>query len=323
MRESEPAVPGPGSRPEPESPRAAIIVNPTKFDDVDDVRARVSRICHEHNWGDPLWMETTEDDPGSGQARQAIDQGATIVCPLGGDGTVRAVAAALIDSDVPLGLLPGGTGNLLARNLELPINSIEDALTIALTGHDDLIDVGTVNVATPGSTQDEEKDYYFLVMAGMGFDASVMTDAPEQLKAQFGWPAYVVAGMKHLGGPRFDAAISMDGGRNRHRKVRTVVVGNVGRLQGGLELLPDAAPDDGELDVVVLSPKGVLGWLSVGVAIATRRRRGHPRVEHHRVRRMTVELSQNEELQLDGDPIGPGRTLLFAVKPRSLKVRIA
>lgn len=303
--------------------RAAIVVNPTKFDDVDAVHARVTALCREHGWADPLWLETTEDDPGGGQARQAIDAGATIVCPLGGDGTVRAVAAALVDSDVPIGLLPGGTGNLLARNLKLPIDSIEAALKIALTGRDDRIDVGMINVITPGTTQDEEKDYYFLVMAGMGFDASVMTDTPERLKAQFGWPAYVVAAMKHLGGPGFDIEVSSDGGRSRRRKVRTVVVGNVGHLQGGLKLLPDADPDDGELDVVMLSPKDVLGWLSVGVAIATRRRRGHSRIEHNRVRTMTVKLSQNQEVQLDGDPIGPARTLRFAVKPRSLRVRIA
>lgn len=304
-------------------PRAAVIVNPTKFNDVEDVRARVTRVCRQHGWADPLWIETTVDDPGTGQARQALDQGATIVCPLGGDGTVRAVSAALIDTDTPMGLLPGGTGNLLARNLGVPIDSIEEALTVALTGRDDRIDVGTINVVTPGETQDTEHDYYFLVMAGMGFDATVMADAPEKLKAQFGWPAYVVAGMKHLNGKRFDVEVSIDGGPPQHRQARTVVVGNVGRLQGGVELLPDADPDDGELDVVLLSPKGIIGWASVGAHIATRQRRGHPRVEHHRVHTMSLKLSHTQEVQLDGDPIGPGLSLRFAVKPGCLKVRVA
>ena len=304
-------------------PRAAVIVNPTKFSDVEDVRARVTRVCRQHGWADPLWIETTVDDPGTGQARQALDQGATIVCPLGGDGTVRAVSAALIDTDTPMGLLPGGTGNLLARNLGVPIDSIEEALTVALTGRDDRIDVGTINVVTPGGTQDTEHDYYFLVMAGMGFDATVMADAPEKLKAQFGWPAYVVAGMKHLNGKRFDVEVSIDGGPPQHRQARTVVVGNVGRLQGGVELLPDADPDDGELDVVLLSPKGIIGWASVGAHIATRQRRGHPRVEHHRVHTMSLKLSHTQEVQLDGDPIGPGLSLRFAVKPSCLKVRVA
>ena len=315
--------PAPEQREHHQRPRAAVIVNPTKFSDVEEVHARVTRVCHQHGWADPLWIETTADDPGTGQARRALEEGATIVCPLGGDGTVRAVSAALIDTDTPMGLLPGGTGNLLARNLGVPIDSIEDALTVALTGHDDRIDVGTINVVTPGQTQDTEHDYYFLVMAGMGFDASVMADAPEKLKAQFGWPAYVVAGMKHLNGKRFDVEVSIDGGPPQHRQARTVVVGNVGRLQGGVELLPDADPDDGELDVVLISPKGIIGWASVGAHIATRQRRGHARVEHHRVHTMSLRLSHTQEVQLDGDPIGPGLSLRFAVKPSCLKVRVA
>ena len=303
--------------------RAAIIVNPTKFDDVEAVRHRVRAVCEAQGWGEPMWIETTEDDPGTGQAKQALEKGADLICPLGGDGTVRAVAAGLIDSGVPLGLLPGGTGNLLARNLDLPVDNIEEALRVALGGRDELIDVGTIDIVTPGETQDTHKDYYFLVMAGMGFDASVMADAPEKLKAQFGWPAYVVAGMKHLNGKRFQVDASIDDGPTFHRRVRTVVVGNVGRLQGGVELLPDAQAADGALDVVMLSPTGLIGWASVSAHIATRQRKGHPRVEHYRCRTMRLELDTTQEVQLDGDPIGPGKIVSFAVKPHCLTVRVA
>nr|WP_276511208.1 hypothetical protein [Kineosphaera limosa] len=157
----------------------------------------------------------------------------------------------------------------------------------------------------------------------MGFDATVMADAPETLKAQFGWPAYVVAGMKHLGSDRFKVRVSIDDERPQERRVRTVVVGNVGRLQGGVELLPDAEVDDGQLDVVLLSPKGIIGWTSVFAHILTHRRRGNPRIEHHRVRRLSLQLFEPQEVQLDGDPIGPGTALRFAVKPACLRVRIA
>lgn len=93
-------------------------------------------------------------------------------------------------------------------------------------------------------------------------------------------------------------------------------------LQGGVELLPEAEVDDGELDVVMLSPKGVLGWAGVLGHIVTRKRRGHPRIEHHRVRTMSLRLTEAQEVQLDGDPIGPGTVLRFGVKPACLRVRI-
>ncbi|MDO5710643.1 MAG: diacylglycerol kinase family protein [Micrococcales bacterium] len=318
-----PPEPTPTQIAEDDRRRAAIIVNPTKFDDVDAVRGRVRAVCEAEGWGEPIWLETTVEDPGTGQAREALKRGADLVCPLGGDGTVRAVAAGIIDSDMAIGLLPGGTGNLLARNLDLPVDDLEAALRVALTGRDVAIDVGTVDVVVPGDTQDEHKDHYFLVMAGMGFDASVVADAPEKLKAQFGWPAYVVAGMKHLNGKRFQVDASIDGGQTFHRRVRTVVVGNVGRLQGGFELLPDAHAADGALDVVMLSPKGLIGWASVGAYIATRQHRGHRRVEHYRCKTMHLELGSTQVIQLDGDPIGSGRVVAFAVKPHCLKVRVA
>lgn len=304
-------------------PVAAVIVNPTKFDDVSQVRRRLDRIAAEHGWA-LRWWETTEEDNGTGQTREAMDAEVELVCALGGDGTVRAVAAALRDSSIPMGLLPGGTGNLLARNLDLPFESLEESLVIALTGVDRPIDMGCLLIA-PHSTQDEPKDYYFLVMAGLGFDASVMADAPEKLKSRIGWAAYLVSGAKQLNGPRFGTTVQFDGDRPLHRRVRSIIIGNVGRLQGGVELLPDACVDDGAFDAVLLSPKGVVGWGAVVTGILTKNHFGHRRIEHFQCRTMNVELpgGHEQEVQLDGDHIGPARALTVSVLPKTLLVRVA
>src|SRR5207249_439378 len=120
-----------------------------------------------------LWLETTRQDPGRGLARKAVADGADLVMVAGGDGTVMACVTALAGTDVPLAVLPGGTGNLLANNFEIP-RELDGALEVALRGDRRRLDVGAVG------------DDRFVIMCGIGFDAAMLRDADSELKARIG-----------------------------------------------------------------------------------------------------------------------------------------
>lgn len=160
-------------------------------------------------------------------------------------------------------MVPAGTGNLLARNLDLPLH-LRSAVDVAINGQDRAIDI----VRITGDKIDEDEHY--LVMAGMGFDAAIMEGTNEQLKAKVGWIAYIVSGAKNLMYPAVRLEISIDDGPWTRHRARTIVIGNVGNLQGGLPLLPEATIDDGTIDLVMLYPRRFLSWLRVAFRVLTR-----------------------------------------------------
>jgi diacylglycerol kinase (ATP) len=299
-------------------PQAAVVVHSGKVDDHDARRRQIEVLSARLGWRAPIWLETTAEDPGRDQTRRAVDGGAPVVLAFGGDGTARVVAEILAGESIPMGLLPAGTGNLLARNLGIPPNRLESSLQIALTGRERRIDVGQAELGW--GLDDEPRREAFLVMAGLGFDAEVMAGADPHLKQKLGWVAYVVAGAGRLRGRRTSVTMRVDGGPTQQRKIRAVVVGNVGMLQGGIQLMPGALPDDGWLDVVVVSPRSILGWLSVTGAVITRR--GHATVEHFRCQTIEVRAERALHAQLDGDPAGTAQLLRVSVDPLALRIRV-
>ncbi len=279
-------------------------------------------------------------DPGRGQARDALAAGADVVVAVGGDGTVRAVAEAMAGSGKAMGILPRGTGNLLARNLDISTTSVDDALATVLSGHDRHVDVGRLRVdefaeePVPGTEGARDVDHLFLVIAGLGFDAAMVADADPALKSRVGWMAYFVAGVRHLHGRRTRMRIELDDAPAVDTRVRSLMVGNCGLLPGGITLIPDAVIDDGRLDVVAIDARaGLVGWAQVlgevvmqGIGVSSDNipaRAG--RIDTSPARRVKIEVEggAGEHVQVDGDLLGRARRVTAWVEPGTLVVRSA
>lgn len=306
-----------------ESPRGpqkvAVIINPVKA----QAAAASSRIRTEialASWPEPLFLETTIDDPGYSQTRRALEWGADVVLIGGGDGTVRVAAEVLKNTGVAMGLLPLGTGNLLARNLSLDVNDLDGNVHTALFGQQRLIDTAVMELEN--SVTGAQSAHTFLVIAGIGMDAEVVGDTNDDLKKSLGWLAYSEAGVRHLPGRRKKVSIALDDEPAQQRKVRSVLFANCGLLPGGIDFIPGALIDDGVLDVVVMSPRSALGWAAMGVKILFQHRRNLPVIDFYRSQKVVLKAAAPQETQLDGDPAGKATKVSVTVEPRALLIRV-
>lgn len=312
------------SSPEDQGGDIWVIYNPSKVEDLAEFKETIIRQALASGYATPTFNSTKIDDPGRNITEMALSQGAKLVIAAGGDGTVRSVASALAHSHVPLGIIPLGTGNLLARNLNIPLTSLSRATEIALTGKNTPIDLGILRT---GMVQDEE----FLVMAGIGFDGEIMRRTSAFMKDSLGWGAYFVAGISSIFRPAFKVEVAL--GRDQHKrklKVRSVIFASCGELLGGLTLLPDANPGDGWLDILYLKVRGgLLGWISVAkrVIFSGLGWQNTPTLQNSQMqseRARTVELDSldgPQEVQVDGDPIGRFDHLEIRVEQHALLLR--
>jgi diacylglycerol kinase (ATP) len=285
--------------------KLAVVCNPATVDDPEELRTELKR---RGVTSELLWYETTEADPGDGQTWHAVDAGAAMVLVSGGDGTVTACASVLAGTGVPMALVPTGTGNLLARNLGLPLD-VATALDRAFSGERRLIDLL------------ETEDRRFAVMAGLGFDAAMIRDTGDQAKKRHGWAAYVAGGLRALRNtPRAQYDLRIDDSAPRRIRAIGVLVGNVGELQGGMAVLPDAEPGDGLLDVIVIAPRGWLDVLVLAWRILRRHPGDGPQALIARGRQVEIRADRAVPIEFDGDYAGEQQTLTVAVLPGAVTI---
>lgn len=316
------------------SPKAALVYNPIKVDAA-TLRASVERLAVEAGWSEPLFYETTVDDFGDDVTRQALEAGADAVLVAGGDGTVRAVSEAMSGSGVPLTIVPSGTGNLLARNLRLPLDNAETMISATFHGDRLAMDVGFASLMRADGTTEERA---FVVMGGMGLDAAMIANTNPIFKKAFGWMAYIDGAARSLPNAKpFRVMYEITGRRLHSARVQSVLFANCGSLPAGLELIPEASIIDGAMDIVIFQPKGPLGWILVWRRVAwdnsvLRRFRAGRKVlalrtkdnavRYARGAALDVGTHEAQPVQLDGDEFGEAVRVRARVEPGALQLAV-
>jgi diacylglycerol kinase (ATP) len=258
---------------------------------------------------DPIWSEVPKSRYAPKRVEAALEDGAEIVFAWGGDGIVQRCIDVLAGTGVPLAILPAGTANLFASNLDVPPD-LEKALEIGLHGDDRELDVGRVNGERFG------------VMAGAGLDARMIQAADGGLKDRFGRAAYVWTAAKELRSEPFKARIEVNGDLWYKGSASCILVGNVGSLFAGVDVFEKAQPDDGLLELGVSNAEGLGDWARTMAKTVIGAAEKSPFVQATKAKKVVIELSRKVPYELDGGERGATKRLKAKVEPGALKVRI-
>ncbi len=268
------------------------------------------QLLADEGYAEPLWYEIAKSRQAPKMLKQAIADGASLVLVWGGDGTVqRCVDALPRNEPPPLGILPAGTANLFASNLGIA-DDLPAAVATALHGADRRLDVGRINGER------------FSVMAGAGFDAQMIAEADSGMKDKVGRVAYVWTGMRATRAGRQRMAVDVDGKRWFTGQASCLLVANLGTITGGITAFDDARPDDGRLEVGVVTASGPWQWTRVLTRMAVGRSEKSALVNMTSGQRIDVRLEKKTVYELDGGDRPRARRLKIRIEPLAITVRV-
>ncbi len=263
-------------------------------------------LLEEEGVTEPLWSEVPKSRKAPAQVQRALDEGAELVFAWGGDGMVQRCVDVLAGSDASLAIIPAGTANLFATNLGIP-KDIEQAVALGLRGERRRFDVGSFNGER------------FAVMAGAGFDAAMIRDAGS-LKDRIGRVAYVWSGSENLRMKAFNARIEVDGVSWYKGKATCILLGNVGDLFAGVEAFEGARPDDGMLELGVVTAEGLVQWTRTIARTALGTAAKSPFVQATKARSVKVKLSRKVLYELDGGDRTKVKSFKVKIEPAAVSV---
>jgi diacylglycerol kinase (ATP) len=232
------------------------------------------------------------------------------VFTLGGDGTVMEVLGALAHQGPPVGVLAGGTANVVARTLRIPLNPAR-AVPLLLSGDQATMDLGRL--------ADGRR---FAIGVGVGLDATMISEAPARLKKRFGFMAYVIGGYKAvLRNQRFQLRLTVDG-IVYERQASAILVANLGAVLNNLVAFGDGiVQDDGVLNACVFSPKNLTDALRILWRMLRKDFRPDPCLFYKSGRDFNIETFPSMPAQADGEML-PGTPLSVSVDPLAASLLI-
>lgn len=254
------------------------------------------------------YIETSKEEGAKALAEKALRDGIDLLAVSGGDGTVMEVLSALVGTDTPVAVLPAGTGNLLSVNLGIPI-SVPEAVDVALSGHPYALDLAKT-----------DQGRYFAILGGVGLDARMIRDAGREAKNRLGIFAYLWAALKNLPRRRTHFRIILDEKRTIHCRAKSVMIANMGKVTGGLEAVPTAAPDDGLLDVGILKAETFSQWVRLVIYALRGRTHDAPDFDVHQARHVVLESRHAQPVEFDGENGGTTRRLAVEIVPHAVRV---
>jgi YegS/Rv2252/BmrU family lipid kinase len=270
---------------------------------------RLRDVLDEQGVTDPIWLEVPKSRKVPARVKEAIKKGADLIFIWGGDGSVQRCIDAAVGSPVTLAILPAGTANLLANNLGIPID-LEEAVQVGLHGSNHTIDVGVMN------------GEHFAVMAGVGLDALMIRDADAGLKDRFGRAAYIWTGARNIHTTPVRTKVRIDGHKWFDDKASCVLVANVGSIGGGVTAFDHASPDDGKLDVAVMTADGAWQWMRTLTRATVGNAEKSPLVQMTQATTIKVESGKQRPYELDGGVRPKSDTLRIKVVPHAVTIRV-
>jgi diacylglycerol kinase (ATP) len=269
--------------------------------------SELRRVLERRGIDDVFWREVAKSKYAPTQVEKALKRKVDVIFVWGGDGMVQRTIDVVAGSGTTIAILPAGTANLLASNLGIP-KDIEQAVEIGLSGRHRKLDVGRLNGER------------FAVMAGAGFDARMIGDADGTLKDRFGRLAYIWTGAKHLRDKPFRAKIAVDGSRWYDGDASLILLGNVGKLFGGVEAFENAKPDDGILELGVVSADGTRQWVQTIARAVVGNAGASSQARTTKVHSVRIKLDKKVPYELDGGDRKKVSKMRIDVEPGAVQV---